>query len=133
MSLLPPWHATLALTLLLSAVGVTFSPTPTEAQVVFEILVDAPPARIETYPYTVYANRRVYWVDGHWYYRRGPRWYYYRSEPPPLRHHRVTVIERPHRHRHRDYHEHRRYERRHRDHHHHDRHHDRDRDRHYHR
>lgn len=46
--------------------------------------VDVVPPRIESYPRTVYEGRPVYYYEGHWYERRGPRWVYYRDEPRPL-------------------------------------------------
>jgi hypothetical protein len=46
--------------------------------------VDVVPPSIETYPQTVYEGRPVYYYEGRWYERRGPRWVYYRDEPRPL-------------------------------------------------
>jgi hypothetical protein len=48
------------------------------------IEVDVAPPSIESYPHTVYEGRPVYYYEGHWYERRGPRWAYYREEPRPL-------------------------------------------------
>lgn len=48
------------------------------------IEVDVAPPSIESYPHTVYEGRPVYYYEGHWYERRGPRWAYYRDEPRPL-------------------------------------------------
>ena len=48
------------------------------------IEVDVAPSSIEAYPHTVYEGRPVYYYEGHWYERRGPRWVYYREEPRPL-------------------------------------------------
>lgn len=48
------------------------------------IEVDVAPPSIEAYPHTVYEGRPVYYYEGHWYERRGPRWVYYRDEPRPL-------------------------------------------------
>ena len=56
---------------------------------------DYVPARVDVYPSYVYAGRTVYLVDGHWYYRRGPRWVYYRSEPAELQRRRVYVQRAP--------------------------------------
>lgn len=42
------------------------------------------PADIELYPHTYYEGRVVYLVNDRWYYRHGPGWVYYRSEPRPL-------------------------------------------------
>lgn len=68
---------------------------------------DYAPARVEVYPRYVYAGRTVYLVDGRWYYRRGPRWVYYREEPVEL-HRRRVYIERapraPHQHEARHHH-----------------------------
>lgn len=58
--------------------------------------VEIAPPRIEEYPRTVYEGRPVYYYDGHWYSRRGPRWVYYREEPRPL----VEYRESPRYHRH---------------------------------
>jgi hypothetical protein len=49
------------------------------------------PPDIETYPHTNYDGRVVYLVNDRWYYREGPRWVYYRSEPRPLYTHRRRV------------------------------------------
>jgi len=37
----------------------------------------------------------VYLVNDHWYYREGPRWVYYRSEPPVLYQRRTVVHSQP--------------------------------------
>jgi hypothetical protein len=87
--------------LTLGALYPAAQPETAQAQVVLELRVDRPPPRIERYPRTWYDQREVYLVDGRWYYRRGPHWYYYGREPAPLRRHRVEVYERP-RHRHRE-------------------------------
>jgi hypothetical protein len=50
----------------------------------FYVDVEIAPPQIETYPSTVYEGQPVYYYDGHWYGRRGPRWVYYRDEPRPL-------------------------------------------------
>ena len=49
------------------------------------------PPRIDVYPSYEYSGRTVYLVDGRWYYRRGPRWVYYRREPVELHRRRVYV------------------------------------------
>jgi hypothetical protein len=70
--------------------------------------VGSAPSAIETYPHTYHHGRRVYYYDdGHWYYRHGHAWRYYREEPRPLvefRHsprwhayERHVVVEHPHR------------------------------------
>lgn len=45
---------------------------------------DHEPPEIDVYPHSIYDGRTVYLVNGHWYYRRGPRWVYYRAEPAEL-------------------------------------------------
>jgi hypothetical protein len=47
--------------------------------------VDYPPRNIVAYPYVIYEGRSTYYVDGHWYYRDGARWAYYRDPPARLR------------------------------------------------
>ena len=56
---------------------------------------DYPPPRVEVYPRYVYSGHAVYLVDGRWYYRRGPRWVYYREEPIELYRRRVYVERAP--------------------------------------
>jgi hypothetical protein len=46
--------------------------------------VDSMPPDYAAYPHTVYLGQPVYYVHGRWYYRHGPRWAYYRSEPRDL-------------------------------------------------
>lgn len=53
--------------------------------------VETVPTHVEVYPRYYYGGRTVYLVDGRWYYRRGPRWVYYRDEPAELHRHRVYV------------------------------------------
>lgn len=53
------------------------------------------PVHVETYPRYEYAGRTVYLVDGHWYYRRGPRWVYFRDEPEELARRRLYVESAP--------------------------------------
>jgi len=60
-----------------------------------EVEAPAAPARYETYPQTEYRGHVVYLVDGRWYYPRGRRWYYYRTEPAPLVRHRTYVQSAP--------------------------------------
>jgi hypothetical protein len=57
--------------------------------------VDDAPVALETYPHRVYEGRDVYYYNDHWYYRRGPRWGYYRETPAPLRRERVYVQRAP--------------------------------------
>lgn len=57
--------------------------SPASADPVF-VEIDIAPPRIEDYPHTVYEGRPVYYYEGRWYERRGPRWVYYREEPRPL-------------------------------------------------
>jgi hypothetical protein len=69
------------------------------------------PVQVYAHPSTQYDGRVVYLVDDRWYYRDGPSWYYYRTEPAPLVEHRVYLREHPtvvapppvRRHRHRHY------------------------------
>src|SRR4051812_5502947 len=56
-----------------------------------EIAVDNAPPEVYAYPHTEYRGRVVYLVDGRWYYPRGRRWFYYRSEPQELVRHRQYV------------------------------------------
>ena len=58
--------------------------SPSVASAQFYVEVHTAPSHIEEYPSTSYDGRPVYWYDGHWYYRRGPGWAYYRDEPRPL-------------------------------------------------
>lgn len=53
------------------------------------------PRDVEVYPPHYYRGRTVYYVDGHWYQRRGTRWVYYRQEPPELYRRRVYVERAP--------------------------------------
>lgn len=53
------------------------------------------PPRIDAYPHTVYEGEVVYLVDGRWYYRRGPSWFYYHREPDSLRRYRVESYRAP--------------------------------------
>jgi hypothetical protein len=57
--------------------------------------VETVPPHVEIYPHYYYGGRTVYLVDGRWYYRRGPRWVYYRDEPVELHRHRVHVQRAP--------------------------------------
>jgi hypothetical protein len=51
------------------------------------------PPRVETYPSYYYEGRVVYLVGDRWYYRDGPYWVYYASEPEVLVRRRVYVRE----------------------------------------
>jgi hypothetical protein len=53
------------------------------------------PRDVESYPHTVYDGRRVYFIDGYWYMRNGPRWVYYREEPRELYRYRASVRSAP--------------------------------------
>jgi hypothetical protein len=53
------------------------------------------PVHVYSRPYTRYDGRVVYLVDDRWYYRDGPTWYYYRTEPAPLVERRVYLREHP--------------------------------------
>ena len=59
------------------------SSSPASADPIY-VEVEVAPPEIEAYPRTVYEGQPVYYYDGHWYSRRGPRWVYYREEPRPL-------------------------------------------------
>ena len=86
----------------------TASTTPAQADGLY-VEVETAPRHIETYPHTVYEGRPVYYYDGHWYYREGPRWVYYREEPRPLVEYRVRPSHHYHdydRRDYREYHEH---------------------------
>lgn len=61
----------------------TASSSPAAADPIY-VEVEVAPPQIESYPRTVYEGQPVYYYDGHWYGRRGPRWVYYREEPRPL-------------------------------------------------
>lgn len=96
------------------------SSSPAAADPIY-VEVEVAPPRIAEYPRTVYEGHPVYYYDGHWYSRRGPRWVYYREEPRPL----VVYRSSPRYHRHYDAPPARvRHERRHDDRHHDHRHHD---------
>jgi len=56
---------------------------------------DYVPPRIDVYPSYEYGGRTVYLVNDRWYYRRGPRWVYYREEPPELHRRRAYVQQAP--------------------------------------
>ncbi len=47
-------------------------------------VTSAEPRPLDTYPSTFYEGRNVHLYQGHWYYRDGERWTYYREEPPDL-------------------------------------------------
>jgi len=56
----------------------------------------APPvANVEVYPHEYYDGRVVYLVNDRWYYREGPHWVYYRSEPPVLYQRRTVIRTQP--------------------------------------
>jgi hypothetical protein len=65
--------------------------TASAATVDDEVEVDAAPLQVESYPQTEYRGHTVYLVNGRWYYPRGHRWYYYRTEPEPLVRHRRYI------------------------------------------
>ena len=82
----------LSLSLWLTGCAATFAePAYVEVQYV--------PPNIYAYPYTIYDGRRVYFVDGHWYYQRGRSWVYFYREPQPLYRHRVEHFSAPPAHR----------------------------------
>jgi hypothetical protein len=51
----------------------------------------APVGYYDSYPYTVYEGRTVYYVNGRWTYPDGNRWYYYRHAPPALERRRTEL------------------------------------------
>ena len=53
----------------------------------------APVANVEVYPHEYYDGHVVYLVNDRWYYREGPHWVYYRSEPPVLYQRRTVVVQ----------------------------------------
>jgi hypothetical protein len=53
------------------------------------------PPHVEAYPSYHYDGRVVYLVNDRWYYREGPRWVYYRSEPVVLERRRVELHRAP--------------------------------------
>lgn len=82
----------------LLALGAALSLTGCMAEVSSEPAyaeVDYAPADIEVYPHTVYEGQTVYLVGDRWYYRRGPHWVYYTSEPPDLVRYRAHVNQAP--------------------------------------
>lgn len=52
----------------------------------------APVANVEVYPHEYYDGHVVYLVNDRWYYREGPHWVYYRSEPAPLYERRTVIV-----------------------------------------
>jgi hypothetical protein len=50
---------------------------------------------VVSYPHTYYEGRAVYFYQDRWYYRDGPRWAYYREEPPTLYRQRGYVQQAP--------------------------------------
>ncbi len=58
----------------------------------FDVEYVAPPVvEVEAYPHVYYAGHVVYLIHDHWYYRNGPRWVYYRTEPRVLRERRRVI------------------------------------------
>ncbi len=51
----------------------------------------APVADVEVYPHEYYDGHVVYLVNDRWYYRDGPHWVYYRTEPHPLYERRAVI------------------------------------------
>jgi hypothetical protein len=51
----------------------------------------APVGYYDSYPYTSYEGRTVYYVDGRWTYPVGNRWYYYRHVPSGLERRRTEL------------------------------------------
>jgi hypothetical protein len=77
----------------LGAAGCTAEVTTRPAAVVTsdEMVVAPAPVNVYAYPHTAYRGETVYYVDGRWYQRRGPRWAYYQHEPRELVRHRRHV------------------------------------------
>jgi hypothetical protein len=70
----------------IAMLGVVGSASAVRADAVFvEVGREREPVAVERYPHTWHHGHRVYYYDGHWYYRRAPhRWVYYREEPRVL-------------------------------------------------
>lgn len=66
-----------------------------EATTGADIEYAAPVANVEVYPHEYYDGHVVYLVNDHWYYREGPRWVYYHSEPPVLYQRRTVIRTQP--------------------------------------
>lgn len=50
---------------------------------------------VQTYPHSYYEGHVVYFYQDRWYYQDGPRWAYYREEPPILYRQRGYVQQAP--------------------------------------
>jgi hypothetical protein len=68
---------------LIGLFALTASAARVQAEPIFVEVETAPPA-IEYAPQVVYLGHPAYYSQGHWYYRHGSRWAYYRDEPRPL-------------------------------------------------
>jgi len=67
-----------------------------EPEVVYAEPVDVPPhVDIHVYPQAYYAGHVVFLYQDRWYYRDGPRWVYFRREPPELLRQRRFVSQAP--------------------------------------
>src|SRR3954454_4367227 len=66
-----------------------------EATTGAEVEYAPPVANVEVYPHEYYDGRVVYLVNDRWYYREGPHWVYYRSEPPVLYERRTVIRTQP--------------------------------------
>lgn len=95
------WVALASSGCLVRGEAVAVDPGPPPQTTVYAEEVDtAPVINIETYPQTTYEGRTVYYYQDRWYFRNGPRWTYYRREPPALiEHRRHVVVVRPEEHR----------------------------------
>ena len=51
----------------------------------------SPGVDVEVYPHEYYDGHVVYLVGDRWYYRDGPHWAYYRTEPHPLYERRAVI------------------------------------------
>jgi hypothetical protein len=94
----PSWVASHATAVIVScaawaAAGCTAQVQPVSASIVTdeEVVVDATPVNIYSYPHTEYRGSTVYYAEGRWYRPRGNRWYYYHREPADLVRHRQYI------------------------------------------
>jgi hypothetical protein len=69
---------------LIGLFALTGAATQVKADEPIFVEVETAPPAYEMSPHTVYMGHPAYYVDGHWYYRHGSRWAYYRDEPRPL-------------------------------------------------
>lgn len=77
--------------LLIASVAGALSGCYAEATTGADVEYAAPGVDVEVYPHEYYDGRVVYLVGDRWYYRDGPRWVYYRTEPQPLYERRAVI------------------------------------------